>query len=102
MNNQPIYTFAKWKVKDGNLEQVVTILKEVVTKSRKEEGNLFYKIHQAVSDPLTILLWEGYTDSNAVEEHRQSEHFQNAVVKQIIPLLDSREVFQATELSFEF
>lgn len=101
MNNQPLYTFAKWKVKDGNLETVLDLIKKVVNKSCNEEGNLFYKIHQAVSDPLTILLWEGYADANAVEQHRQSEHFQNIVVTQIIPLLESREVFQVSELSFE-
>ncbi len=47
MSQKPVYTFAKWKVKDGKLETVLKLLAVVAGKSSKEEGNLFYKVHQS-------------------------------------------------------
>ena len=92
MSEQAIYVYAKWQVKEGKLDSVLQILKEVFKKSSEEEGNLFYKIHQNKSDQNTLILFEGYENESALELHRNSEHYQSLVVKQIIPLLENREV----------
>ena len=92
MSMTAVYTFARWQVKQGNLATVLSLLKQVAQKSVNENGNLFYKAHQSISDPNTILLYEGYADEAATEVHRNSDHFQQIVVKSIIPLLESREV----------
>ena len=89
---KPIHIFAKWQVKDGQLEQVLSLLPEAVKKSKSEEGNLFYEVHQSQSEPNTLILFEGYTDEAAVAAHRASEHFQSIVAGQIVPLLQAREV----------
>ena len=99
MSTAAVYTFAKWQVKQGNLAMVLSLLKQVAQKSREEKGSLFYKLHQSTSDPNTILLYEGYADEAAAETHRSSDHFQQIVVKSIIPLLESREVVTARSLS---
>ncbi|MGD1318223.1 putative quinol monooxygenase [Chryseobacterium sp. 2R14A] len=92
MNEQAIYVYAKWQVKEGKLDAVLQIMKEAAHKSAEEQGNLFYKIHQSKTDENTLILFEGYENESAVEFHRNSEHYQNLVVKQIIPLLENREV----------
>lgn len=92
MSEQAIYVYAKWQVKEGKLDAVLQILKEAAQKSSEEEGNLFYKIHQSKTDENTLILFEGYENESAVEFHKNSEHYQNLVVKQIIPLLENREV----------
>ncbi|MDB5146907.1 MAG: antibiotic biosynthesis monooxygenase, partial [Mucilaginibacter sp.] len=46
MNQQAINVFAKWQVKEGELDTVLNLLAEVTKQSRTEEGNLFYKLHQ--------------------------------------------------------
>jgi (4S)-4-hydroxy-5-phosphonooxypentane-2,3-dione isomerase len=99
MSKTPVYVFAKWQVKPGNLTAVLSLLEQAAQKSREEKGNLFYKLHQSVSDANTILLYEGYTDETAADEHRKSDHFQGIVVKSIVPLLDNREVLVARSLS---
>ena len=91
-NQNPIHVFATWKVKEGNIETVLEILKTVSKESIKEEGNLFYKIHQSNTDANTIVLYEGYTDEVALDEHRNSAHYKDLVLEQIIPLLDTRQV----------
>ena len=101
MSQQPVYTFAKWQVKEGQLDTVLNLLATVAKKSTEEEGNLFYKIHQSNSDANTLILFEGYSDAAAVEAHRSSSYFQNLVIGQIVPLLESREVILASQLDLE-
>ena len=98
MNQNPVYTFAKWQVKEDQLDSVLKLLTEVAEPSRKEEGNLFYKIHQSKSDANTLILFEGYANETALEEHRNSEHFKTLVLGKIIPMLENREVIIASEL----
>ena len=98
MNQQAINVFAKWQVKEGELDTVLNLLTEVTKQSRAEEGNLFYKLHQSNADANTLVLFEGYKDEAAVASHRASEYFQNIVLGQIVPLLENREVVVATEL----
>jgi quinol monooxygenase YgiN len=99
MSQLPVYTFAKWQVKEGQLDTVLILLAEVAKKSIEEKGNLFYKVHQSNSDANTLILFEGYTDEAAVQEHRNSSYFQQLVIGQIIPNLVNREVIQASQLT---
>ena len=98
MNEKPVYTFARWRVKDGQLEKVLSLLAELAAKSTAETGNLLYKVHQSNSDANTLILFEGYTDERALAEHRDSEHFQALVAGMIIPMLEERDVIITTQL----
>ena len=98
MKQQPVYTFAKWQVQEEHLQEVLSILPQLVKSSTNEEGNLFYKIHQSLSDTHTLILFEGYKDEAALDEHRGSEHFKNLVIKQIVPMLEKREVVITNEI----
>lgn len=60
---KPVYTFAKWRVKEGQLVAVLELLADLTEKSTAEEGNLLYKIHQSISDANTLILFEGYSIS---------------------------------------
>jgi quinol monooxygenase YgiN len=92
MNQKAVYVYAKWQVKEGELDTVLDLMKEVVEKSSQEKGNLLYKLHQSQPDKNTLILFEGYVDEDAVEIHRNSDYFRNLVLGQIVPLLESREV----------
>lgn len=98
MDAQPIYVFAKWQVREGELTNVLSLLAEATQKSQAEPGNLFYKVHQSTTDAHTLVLFEGYADESAVNAHRNSAHFQSIVVGQIVPLLDNREVVVTTAI----
>lgn len=99
-NQNPVHVFATWKVKEGQIENILHLLKAVHNESIKEEGNLFYKVHQSNSDVNTIVLFEGYSNEAAVEEHRNSIHFKDLVLGKIVPLLENREIVLATDLNF--
>ncbi len=98
MSEKPVYTFAKWRVKEGQLAAVLSLLGELTVKSTAEEGNLLYIIHQGNSDENTLILYEGYKDESALAEHRNSEHFQTLVMGKIVPLLENREIVITTQL----
>ena len=101
MNRVPVYTFAKWRVKDGRQAAVLSLLAELKAKSCAEEGNLFYAVHQSTSDALTLILFEGYSDESALAEHRQSEHYRRLVTEKMIPLLEDREIVVTTRVQIE-
>jgi (4S)-4-hydroxy-5-phosphonooxypentane-2,3-dione isomerase len=101
MSAEPIYAVAKWQVKKEQLDFVLVVLTELAKKTRKEKGNLFYKVHQSVDDVNTIVLFEGYIDKDAAEAHRNSEHYQTLVAGKIIPHLESREVVFVSPLDIE-
>jgi quinol monooxygenase YgiN len=93
-----VYVFAKWQVKEGQIDAVLSLLTDVVRESTQEPGNLFYKIHQDKQEANTLVLYEGYVDEAAVDAHRQSAHFQDVVIGKIVPLLANREVVVANLL----
>lgn len=101
MSQKNIHVFATWRVKEGQLDTVLGLLKEVAEKSRAEEGNLFYKVHQSNTESNTLILFEGYKDETALEQHRNSEHFQTLVIGKIVPILENREVVLAKEIKYE-
>ncbi|WP_027381547.1 putative quinol monooxygenase [Chryseobacterium daeguense] len=92
MDQNAVFVHAKWQVKEGKLDAVLQLMKEAGEKSTREEGNLFYKLHQSQEDQNTIILYEGYISADAVEIHRNSEHFKSIVLEQVVPLLEEREV----------
>jgi (4S)-4-hydroxy-5-phosphonooxypentane-2,3-dione isomerase len=96
MSVTPIHVFAKWKVRPGQLENVLLILKELKAKSIQEKGNLFYQVHQDSSDPNTLILFEGYADDSALALHRNAEYYVQAVAENIRTLLADREVILTT------
>jgi len=98
MTEQPVHVFATWKVKQGNTDTVLELLKTVTEESTKEPGNLFYKVHQGIAEPDTLILFEGYVNEAAIADHRNSAHFQDLVIGKIVPLLDNREVILTTPL----
>ncbi len=99
MSQQPVYVFAKWRVKEGNVDTVLHLLTEAAKKSTAEEGNLFYNIHQSNTDVNTLVLSEAYKDEAALAAHRESVHFQTLVVGRIVPLLEEREVILTSRLA---
>jgi autoinducer 2-degrading protein len=98
MTTTPIHVFARWKVKEGNLDTILELLKVVQAKTIQEKGNLFYKIHQSRADANTLILLEGYADEGAQKAHTGSEHYKKLVVEQIVPLLEEREVTLTTPI----
>jgi quinol monooxygenase YgiN len=79
-----------WVAKEGEEEHVRALLEEIAPVVRSEPGCLMYIVHQSVDDPRTFFLYEQYVDEAAFQAHRETEHFQELVLGEAVPLLESR------------
>jgi (4S)-4-hydroxy-5-phosphonooxypentane-2,3-dione isomerase len=90
--NRHVVILANYEVAANKLPAVLQLIKEVQTLSSDEPGCLFYRAHQQEGERGNIVFYEIYEDESAFESHRQSRHFQEIVLRDILPLLSSRSV----------
>lgn len=87
-----IVLVAKYHVKEGNIDTVLEALKEMAPLVAAHEPDAsIYQVSVATEDPNLVLLYERYTDMDAVAAHRETPHFKEIIEGRIIPLLESRE-----------
>ena len=79
-----------WVAKEGEEEAVRALLEEIAPVVRAEPGCLMYIVHRSNEDPRTFFLYEQYVDEAAFQAHRETEHFQELVLGEAVPLLESR------------
>lgn len=73
---------AKSYAREGKVEQILGLSKEMVEKTVLEEGCLSYELFQDINDPRAMIILEEWESEEALEKHIESEHF-----KRIIPQL---------------
>ncbi|NRT37251.1 quinol monooxygenase YgiN [Clostridium beijerinckii] len=78
---------AKSVIKTEQIEKYLTLAKELVDKSRKEEGCISYSLFQDINDSSIFTFIEEWKDEKAINLHNNSEHF-----TRIVPLLDELRV----------
>lgn len=67
---------ARTRFKEECVETVKELAKELVLKSRAEEGNISYTFNQNIQDPGVLTMIECWKDKDAIDAHNASEHFQ--------------------------
>ena len=83
---------ATWKAKPGEADRITEVIRIMTPLSRQEPGNLFYQAQVSPDEPETFFLYEQYTDAQAYEDHKNSEHFQKHVFGYAIDYLAERSV----------
>ena len=83
---------ATWKAKPGEADRITEVIKAMTPLSRQESGNLFYQAQVSPDEPETFFLYEQYTDAQAYEDHKSSEHFQQHVFGYAVDHLAERSV----------
>jgi len=59
---------------------ITEILRQLAAASRQEAGCVSYIPHQIEGDPDSVLIYEQYTDDQALAAHRDSPHFKQYAV----------------------
>ncbi len=72
---------AKNYVKPEYVQEFKDTAKELIEKSRAEEGNIFYTLNVSKKDPNTLVFIENWKDQAAVDFHNKTDHFTNIVPK---------------------
>ncbi len=78
---------AKLKIKEGKMEEVIQLFKELIPYVRKEEGTLSYTLNRDGAHPDLLIVMERYRDMAALQAHSASPQFADFVVKSG-PLMD--------------
>jgi quinol monooxygenase YgiN len=61
-------------------EKIAALLAELAIASRQEPGCVTYVPHTVEGDPDTVVIYEQYRDSAALDAHRSAGHFQKLVI----------------------
>lgn len=83
---------AKCTVKKENLDKYIALAEELVQETQKEEGCIFYSLHQDVNDPTVLACIETWETQEALDAHLESDH-----IKRIVPTL--REMRLTSEMN---
>lgn len=70
-----ITIIAKFDVIQGNIENFKKCAVNVVRDTRKEKGNLSYKIYQDRQNPSKFTFIEEWLNDAAIEQHNNAKHF---------------------------
>lgn len=69
-------------VREGALEEFLAIAKELVESTHaKDKGCIEYALCQDLNDPLHLTMLEEWEDSDTLDAHMKSEHFQTLIPK---------------------
>jgi quinol monooxygenase YgiN len=70
----------RMKFKPEDRDEIHEALRALADASRKEPGCATYIPHVVESDPDTVVIYEQYRDTAALEAHRTSAHFKKYAV----------------------
>jgi quinol monooxygenase YgiN len=87
-----VYVIADTSCGPGDAERFGEILLRFARASRSEPGCLDYGVFRSVEQPERYLSVEKYADSPAFEAHRDSPHFRDIGMAELLPLATARDV----------
>lgn len=97
---ETIKLLAKYKIKEGKTAEFMSLFEQIAKHTAKESGNLVYRSFFDYSNEYNFFIYEEYENLEALETHKNSSYFKEIVIEKIVPLLESREVFQLNENNF--
>jgi len=87
-----LQVIARYTVTFGNELEVESLLTQLADATRAEPGNLSFATYRELEDERKLVLLERYASLDAFTAHRATSHYNDLVLGQIVPRLDSRVV----------
>jgi quinol monooxygenase YgiN/predicted GNAT family acetyltransferase len=87
-----LQVIARYTVTFGNELEVASLLAQLGEATRAEPGNLSSATYRQIDDERDVVLLERYASLDALNAHRATAHYQDLLLSQIVPRLDSRVV----------
>jgi quinol monooxygenase YgiN len=89
-----LQVIARHTIAQGNEDRVYALLPQLISGARSEAGNLAFDAYPALGDRSNYVLLERYVSRAAFAEHRDTPHFKEIMLGQILPLLANRVIEQ--------
>jgi quinol monooxygenase YgiN len=90
--SETIVVVAHWRTEANAVDEVLALVGPLREQTLAEPGCLGYEVFRDVAAPGDLLLLERYADDAAIDAHRKTPHYQELVVRRILPLLSQRQV----------
>jgi quinol monooxygenase YgiN len=87
-----VQLIARHTIKPGEQDAVFAALSKLIAAARTEPGNLAFEAFRSMDDERSYVLLERYASSEAVTAHRETPHFQQYVLGEIVPRLAHRTI----------
>jgi quinol monooxygenase YgiN len=85
-NNNTVRVLARITARSEKIDELRSILLQLVEETRKENGCVSYQRFQNKADPSDFTVVEDWANDLAIDSHMRSAHVQNAFTK-AVPLL---------------
>jgi quinol monooxygenase YgiN len=85
-----LLVIARHTMLPGKEEEVLAVLPALIEAARAEPGNISFVAYRQLDDERTYVLLERYTSREAFAAHRETAHFKDLVLGQIVPRLEDR------------
>ena len=72
--------------------EIAEVLRNLTLASRQEPGCVNYIAHQVESDPETVVIYEQYESQEALNAHRESDHFKKYAVGGLYQKMRERSI----------
>lgn len=89
---------AKVIAKYNSIESVKAELLKMIAPTREEEGCIEYRLHQDNDDPAVFVFYENWKSLTCLEQHMNSQHFQDYVAA-VGDLIADKIVHKMTEIA---
>lgn len=87
-----LQVIARYTISAGQEDEVLALLATLIAAVREEPGNLDFTAYRQLGEDREVVLLERYASREALAAHRETAHFKDLVLGQIVPRLDSRVV----------
>src|ERR1700742_1792870 len=87
-----VQIIARHTIRQGRERAVLDLLAGFIDQARAEPGNLAFDAYLKMGDDRSYALPERYASRAALAAHRETPHFTQVLLGQIVPLLESRTV----------
>jgi quinol monooxygenase YgiN len=87
-----LQVIAHHTMKEGEEQEVLALLPKLIEAARAEPGNVAFDAYRKLDDLRTDVLLERYTSRQAFATHRETAHFKDLVLGQIVPRLEDRVI----------
>ncbi len=94
-----LQVIARHTMKPDKEDEVLALLPRLVAAARAEPGCLDFTAYRRLDDPHSYVLLERYASRRAFADHRETSHFKDLLLDQIVPRLAGRviEEFDVTD-----
>lgn len=83
------------QVEDSKKEELVSVAKELVAASVKDQGCIAYDLFQSETRADVLMICETWTDDEALKAHEQSAHFTT-----LVPRMQALAAMKIEKLNF--